>query len=130
LSSCGLADERRWLLRDEALPLLPEPLPLLPEPLCELRLRLPEDGLRVPRLVDEDLGEEELPLLDLALSDFERRAFASCFAIDHLSFRRSLALLPRLQHPKTRFRLACHRHRLCRWGAVLSSEFGENPAAG
>jgi hypothetical protein len=86
LSSCGLADERRWLLREEPLPLPPEPLPLLPEPLCEFRLRLREDGLPAPRLVDEDFGEEELPFLDRVLSDFERRGFASCFAIDHLSF--------------------------------------------
>jgi hypothetical protein len=82
LSSCGLADERR-LLGEEPLPLRPESLPLLPPgPLCEFRLRLPEDVLRVPPLVDDDLGEEELLLLDLVLFDFERRDFASCFAID------------------------------------------------
>ena len=100
LSSCGLADERR-LLGEEPLPLRPEPLPLLaPGPLCEFRLRVPEGVLRVAPLVeddlgdlvDDDLGDEEVLLLDLVLFDFERRDFAACFAIDHLSSLPSLCL--------------------------------------
>jgi hypothetical protein len=74
--SCGLADGRRRLPCEVALPLLEARLLLSLEPL----LRPPDDLLLVRRF-DEDVGEEELPFLDPVLFDRERWDFVPLVAI-------------------------------------------------
>lgn len=73
-------------------------------------------------MVDEDFRvREDLPWLDPVLfpSDFDRRSFASCFAIGHLAIRRHVPprVTPR-PHPKNAFICSAERRIGDRRGGV------------